>query len=206
MADEENKKISNEIPDIIQIERRFSFIKNDTLRVNISLAFQYIIFLITVLDQEEAEGTTIGSSIQKNLIIYTATIIEGCLHYCLKSYLEKGRVKNEDVMKTEWLTKEHKRIYDISESEYICGAIRYEKTEPYNERLQSQELNRACKRANILTERLFEKAEEIREKRNKIHLAGLGAIDSVYTKKDAQDVFNDARDIIGRVETLLIAL
>ena len=206
MADEGNKKIADKIPDLSQIEMRFSFIKDDALRVNTSLAFQYIIFLIAVLDKEDAEGTTIGSSIQKNLIIYSATIIEGCLHYCLKSYLEKGKVKNEDVMKTEWLTKEHKRIYDISKREYICGAIRYEKIESYDEKLQFQELNRTCKRANILTERLFEKAEEIREKRNKIHLAGLGAVDSVYSKKDAQNVFSDARDIIGRVEVLLKAL
>lgn len=203
MPRSESERIAGTIPPVLQLERRFSFIEDNTLRANIALAFQYTTFLIAVMDREQAENTTVGASVHKNMIVYTAMIVEGCLHYCLKRYIEEKKIKENEVMRINWDTKEHKKLYRISDNEYVCGAIRYKKSQTYSEKLQFQDLNRACQKAGILTDPLFDRAEDVREKRNKIHLAGLGAIDSIYSKSDTQIVFKDAKDIIGRVEALL---
>jgi hypothetical protein len=204
MANGNNRgRIASKVPPLNILERRFSFIKNDALRANIALAFQHIIFLIVVIEQEQAEGTTIGSSAHKSMIIYTATIVEGCLHYCVQEYVEAGKVRSSDIAKVDWVPENQKKLYEISDGEYVCGAVMKKKTEPYNEKLHFQELNRLCKRIGILTEPLFEVVEDIREKRNKLHLAGLGEFDSVYSKKDVQSVFENARAITDRVETLI---
>jgi len=62
---------------------------------------------------------------------------------------------------------------------------------------------RACKKARILTDSTLKKADDIRKERNKIHLAGLGEIEMVYKKLDAQKVFEDASAILTRIETVL---
>lgn len=203
MASEKNDTIADVIPPLAELERNFLFIDNNNLRANIALAFQHIIFLIAVIDREHAENTTIGSSAHKSIIIYMATIIEGCLHHCVRRFLDAGKIKEQEIMKKEWVPKNPKNIYTISEDEYVCGTILQKKIEPYTERLQFQELNRACKRAGILTDNLFRKAENIREKRNKIHLAGIGDRDSVYSKADVRAIFDDAEDVKKRVATLL---
>jgi len=61
-------------------------------------------------------------------------------------------------------------------------------------------LNRACKRAKILNNILFEEVEELRERRNKIHLAGLTEVDDFYEKKDIQKAFDTAFKVLTLVQ------
>lgn len=183
-------------------ETRFSFIDNENLRINTALAFQYITFLIAVKDKEEAEGTTVGSSINKNLIIYTASIVEGCLHYCLKKYIELGKTTNEKLFKKELKHTKTQKVFPDSDG-FFCASIGQEIQPEYREDLQFIELNRLCKKCNILTETLFDQSEALRIDRNNIHLSNIGAIEKVYRKKDVQEAFTTASKIIGRIEGLL---
>lgn len=205
MAEGQNNKISlrTKIPTINELEDRFLFITDDILRQNIAVAFQYLIFLIAILDELEADNTTVSSSIHKDMILYTGSIIECLLHYCLKQYIEKDLVKSSEVMPTHEDTKEHKLIFKISDTEKIISAIEYKKTEHLTTQTNFIVVNRACKRAGILTKALFDDVEKVRELRNKIHLSGLRLVDNAYSKDDSQKVFDVARKITERVELKL---
>lgn len=207
MVKQVNKlSLRKKIPQIEELIDRFSFIDNETLRNNISISFQYIIFLITLLDELDADNTTVSSSMHKDMIVHTGTIIESCLHFCLKKYIDTGKIKSSDVMPTDWATKDHKLIYKISEDEQVCGVIKYKKTEHLTDQTPFVVINRACKKTDILTESLFLKAEKIREMRNKIHISGLKAVEDDYDKNKSQEAFDIARSIIETVETKLLEL
>ena len=75
MSGENNNKLADKISSVSELESSFSFIEDETLRRNLALVSQYIIFLIAVLEQEEAEKTTVGASINKDMIVQTATIV-----------------------------------------------------------------------------------------------------------------------------------
>ena len=94
----------------------------------------------------------------------------------------------------------------VSDGEHVFGAIKHKAIEKYSNRLPMQKLLKACKQAGILTEASFAKADDIRDKRNRIHLAGLGNVDNVYAKADVQQVFQNATFILKRIELMLAKL
>lgn len=65
------------------------------------------------------------------------------------------------------------------------------------------DLNRACLRGEIFTQEVFEKTEKLRESRNKIHLAGLAAIDDFYTKEEVYRHFAYAQVVLKQIEEKL---
>lgn len=206
MAEKRNKKLADEIPPLAKLEGNFHFIRDATLKRNTALALQYILALIVVVDKEKIQGTSIASAFYKDMIVYYATIVEGCLYYSLKRYFEKDIVKSSDVMSSGWEIKEPKIIYKISEDEQVCGVIRFKQIEYLTNKANFIVINRAAKKAGILTKRLFKKVERLRERRNKIHLAGLRGIERPYKKSDAQKASDITTEIIQRVEKKLGAL
>jgi hypothetical protein len=204
MKEKINKlSLRTKIPSATELEGRFSFIQNETLRLNVVISFQYIVFLIALIDDLELEETTVSSSIYKNMIVQTGTIVESCIHYCLKKCIESGEIKSSDVMSEDWGIKEIKKIYNISDDEYVFGAVRYKKIEHLTDQTQSMAVNRAAKRAGILSEDIFEKTEKLRKLRNKIHLAGLQVVDGSYDKSSSQEAFDIAALVIDCVEKRL---
>lgn len=191
---------------IIEINNRFLFVKDSILRENLSITSQYTFFLLFILDKLDASETTVASSIHKDIIVQTGTILESCLHYCLKVYIESGIIKSSDVMPADWETRDNKTLYKISEDEIVCGAIQYKKTEKLTNQTNFIIVNRAAKKAGILNETLFDKAEEIRQLRNKIHLVGLRDKDDIYTSKTSQKIFDMATEIIKIIEEKLTEL
>ena len=206
MTKQTRDSIAQKTPPLDHIEGRFAFIGDDTLRRNITIAVQYIIFLIAILDEEKADDSTISSSIHKDMILYTASIVEGCLHYCLQRYITTGSVVAGKVMPSDWITKNPKPLYEVSSTERIIGATQVRSAEKLKNNTQFIVINKAARKASILTQELFDKANHLREMRNAIHLKGLRAVDDLYTKEDAQRVFEYARAIIERIETKINAL
>ena len=207
MGEQKNKlTLAEKIPSVESFEERFSFINDSDLRINVALAFQYIIFLMAVTDQEKTGKTTVGKTTYKSMIIYTASIIEGCLHHCLKRYIDEGKVDKEKVLGFGWKIRGEKKLKKISDEEYVFGATKHKVVEKYSNKLPLQDLLKACRQAGILTEALVAKADDIRDKRNKIHLAGLGMVDDVYAKADVQAVFDNASFILKRVELMIARL
>jgi len=195
------------IPSLTIFETRFSFIKNDILRINIAIAFRYVFFLLDLT--EDKSSTLPGSiiySLYKDIILYTATIIESCIHYCLKEYVDKGKVKSADIMPEEWKEKDIKELYSISETEKICAITKKLGHQRFSHQTQFIVINRAALKAKIFDRELFEKAKKLRQKRNHIHLAALKEVDDYYEKKDVQEAFDDAKEIIQQIERKLLEL
>jgi len=49
-------KFEQTIPEIEFLEERFSFIDNKILRTNLSISFQYVVFLITLEEEVTLQG------------------------------------------------------------------------------------------------------------------------------------------------------
>jgi hypothetical protein len=110
------KKLTLPIPDQVVLENRFNFIHEDLLRTNLSISFRYVIFLVLLESEYDLPGA-ISYSLYKNIILFTATIIESCLHYCLRQYLDKGVIKSSDIMPWEWMDDSCKELYKIDETQ-----------------------------------------------------------------------------------------
>ncbi len=193
------------IPSQNILERRFSFVDNKILRTNIAIAFRYIIFLLTLESETKLPGA-ISYSIYKDVILYTATIIESCIHYCLRKSINSETVKSSSIMPWDWKDSKCVNLYKISKEEKVCGVVRHKASEKFSHHTQFQTLNRAALKAGILNKTLFDKAENLRQKRNRIHLAGLKKSDDFYEKKDTQEAFEKAKVILERIEKKLSEL
>lgn len=61
-------------------------------------------------------------------------------------------------------------------------------------------INRVCLRAKILSQKEFSMAENIMRARNKIHVSALTEIDNSYDQEKLNQIFEQARKIINKVE------
>lgn len=195
------RKIS--IPDQTLLEKRFIFIKDSTLKTNTIITLRYIIFLIN-LEREESLPGPIIYSMYKDIIVQTATIIEACVHYTLKQFIEQDKVKSSEVMTEEWKEEKCEILLELENgNKQVCGVIRHRASDRLTHNTQFISLNRACLKAKIFTDQLFKEAEELREARNKIHLAGLTAVDDLYKKEEVDKYFEYATNILKRIEDKL---
>lgn len=190
------------IPTRKSLEDDFSFISDAILRVNTTIAFQYVIFLVSLLEEYQLPGPVIYS-VYKNIILYIASITEGCINFCLKQMIEEGIVENKDIMNWEWKKKINKIICKLKGEKRVCGVLEHKSYKKLTNKTNFLDLNRIAKRAGLFNDALFNDAETIRNKRNKIHLAGLGVIDDMYKKKDIVDTLNSFRNIIEKIKVKL---
>ena len=194
------KELQKKVPAVEKLEENFSFVKNDTLRANIAIAFQYIIFCLQI--SNNVEGPLCYST-YKTIIVYTSSIVESLIHYCLRELIDGNVVDSSEIMASDWKLLEISQLYMVSENEFIVGATKKRTSERLTDKSMFISLNRAAKRAEIFDEDLFGKAEELREKRNSIHLAGLENVDDLYEKKDVERFFKIAADIRQAIEDKL---
>jgi len=204
MAIEElNKLISEKVPTVEALEGRFLFINDDTLRSNIAIAFQYIIFLITLDEESELQGP-ITYSIYKNIILHTATIIESCVHYCLKEYINNDKI--DDIVEIKKEYSKPKKLYELDADIALYMCVKKNINLKLKNTTEFYKINKMAKRNKILTKSLFEDAEKIRENRNKIHLSALTKKDKYFSKSDVDDTFKKARGIIEQIEKKIKAI
>lgn len=189
------------LPSQESLEGRFSFIQDDTLRANIVIAFRYIYFLISLEEEQELPGP-ISYSLYKDMIVHTASIVESCAYYTLKSFLDAEIIKSTDVMGWEWKEDSTTILMEHDEKQAV-GMLRHKAYKRFGSHVGFKQLNDALKKAEIHTKTSYECAEELRETRNKIHLAGLDEIDDTYSKSDVDRYFNNARKVLDRFEKKL---
>jgi len=184
------------------LEKRFVFINNEVLRKNLAINLQYIIFLIQQEEENELPGT-ITYSIYKNLILYTTSIIEGLLIHTFKKLLDDGKVSPKS-MKASKNFKEIKEIYKIDSSESIISGKLIRGNEKFTRRTSFHDVIQASKKAKIIDKTLLAEIDELREKKNKIHLAGLNIVDDYYSKGEVDAVFDLAQRFTTAIEKILI--
>jgi len=95
-----SKKPQIEISDVVFFEERFDFIQNEILKSNLAISMQYIAFLIKIETDFKITGA-VEYSIFKNIIQYTASIVEGTLNYGLETAIKKGLVQESEIMPEE---------------------------------------------------------------------------------------------------------
>lgn len=184
------------------LEKRFSFVRDHTLRNNLIVAFKYIIFLIYTCE-EKLTPEEIKISICKDIIVYTATIIESCLHYSVKQFIDLGKIDESEIMDVNWKEEKCVDVHIIDDKYKVCGTVKRKEIDKFSKLTSFLIINRAAKRANILNQPLFELAENLRIKRNKIHLAALDTIDISYERTEVDLIFKNAKEIIEKIELSL---
>ena len=191
------------IPAADALKKRFSFVDNAVLQANLAIYLQYIIFLIVTTEELKLPGP-IRYSIYKDIILHTATIVEGVTYYCVKKYLQKGLIKSEDVMPFGWKDDGYHVLHNVpEEGKETRGIVRHKSYEKFTDSVQFKTVNDIARKAGIFDGGLYEKVENLREKRNKIHLAGLKKVDDYYREQDIKKVFEDTREIIEALEDKL---
>jgi hypothetical protein len=161
-----------------------------------------VIFLITIEEEIELQGP-VSYSIFKNIILNTAAIVEGALHHLLKQLIEDKRIDPEKILTKEDKYSNKKILYTTEDGTEICGIHIKKVPAKLRPNTNFQEINRACKRAELLSDEFFGEVEELREKRNKIHLAGLKKEDDLFGKRDIQNAFKTAKKVLDLVEDRL---
>lgn len=196
------KKFHNAIK-FIEVEdlknNRFAFINNEILKENIAIKMQHVVFLLSLEEEYELPGAVIYSAF-KTIILFTAAIIESLINYKLHELIASKRINEADIMDKEEKYPVCKEIYSISVTESICGVKKVVKSKKLSDRTDFIELNRAAKRCGLFPQSIFEKAEKIRDMRNRIHPYGLKEIDDGYTKEEINEIFLMASVIIERIE------
>lgn len=192
-------KLRSDIPNVSFFEDRFIFVSNETLRLNLAKDFQYLVFLIALLAEMDIEDTNIGSSIRRDMIVHSVSIIEALLFYVLKIYIEKDLILSKSVMPSDWKYENINVLYKIIENDKeVISGLRHKRHKDLTPQIRLDNLNEACKKANLIEESLYNEINEIRKLRNDIHLAGLTCINTV--DKDTVDkVFS----IAGKVKTAI---
>lgn len=201
-SQEKSDEVIDELMPKEAFEKRFSFITNDTLKKNIAIAFEYIVFLIDTASKEEHKQL-IRSSLYKDATVYTGTVVEACLCHVLLKYISLNKLVKSKVLSPKWKEDGHGLIHEFSKKKRIRYVLETMTYEDIKDSSNFIEINRACLRGKILTKKEFDIAEEIRIARNKIHVSGLKEIDNSYSKEKLDDIFNKANKIIKKVETKL---
>jgi len=91
------KRIRIQVPDLEYFDGILDFVENPILKENLQISFQYIVFLVKIETEFDTSGA-VEFSIFKNAIQYTASIVEGVMHYGLEFAIQSGIVNEGNVM------------------------------------------------------------------------------------------------------------
>lgn len=189
----------SDIPNVDLTKDKFNFILDNTLKTNLALTYNYIVFLVLV-EKNSTHKKNFNYSIFKNIIVNIASIIEALLHHNLSIYIKKGMILEEKVMPIEQVFTDKKKIYKVNDDIEVLGVLSKNKTQKLRRNTNFLEVNRACLRGNIISNELFSKVEQIREKRNRVHLAGLEEVDDYYDEEDIKEGFDIMLEVVLLVE------
>lgn len=189
------------IPDIPTLETRFAFIELENTRQNITVCFQYIIFL-TIINETDSRDGPIKLSLYRDIVVHTASILDACLHYGVTRLVAEGRV-SRDTLDKSWQVDRHRVVHKISDDYLIIGARKIREPKSLRDNPSSKEINAAALTAELITQDLYQKVEDIREMRNNIHFNGEEKQVMYPTKDDIERIFAEANDVITSIENRL---
>ena len=105
------------IPDAETLEERFTFIESETTRQNLAICFQYVIFL-TVVRSLYKQGGPVPLSLNRDIVVHTASIVESCLYYCVSRLIKLGEV-DPDKLEKNWKNIGQGTIHKFTDIEQI---------------------------------------------------------------------------------------
>jgi hypothetical protein len=194
----------NQVPSADALGERFKFIDNELLKDNVVIYFRYIIFLLNT--SEDAKIDSLKYTLYKDIIIYTASIVESLLQYTVEREVLLGRLDKK-------VMGYNKKSVQIGKVKHDCNEMHDETIEVVQirkypklgsgDRIDFKDITLAAKTGKIINESQYRAAEDLRNKRNTIHLSTLTkSSDDYFEKADVDKAFSSAHDIIVAVEKL----
>lgn len=173
----------------------FPTVKDSALRHNLEVAFQHIIDLLAISeDQIYKNKPLFVSSFRKTIIIHTASIIEAMLLWKLKKIVEEKNVE----LSEEWIYFDIKKLCDKDKGvEVIAGFRRKEKK--VLEKLDFMRISDICLKHNLIDSDLKIEIDQVRKLRNRLHIGSLNEIEKLYTRSDLDLCFK----VAGKVRKLI---
>jgi hypothetical protein len=194
------------LPEHEDLVSRFAFVGNDFLREELSLVLEYVIFLIQ-LTEKMTEKPTILYSIHKDIVLWTACIVEAALHYTLCVLAEKGsKEEQKKLLDLSPVYKEMKKCWTLPlskdgyEQNLACGIQRM-----VPQSLKGMLLQPLIDKAHaigLFDASMKKKASYLRTRRNELHLQSLDTR-TIYDKNTINTVFSDTRIILNCLQERL---
>ncbi|GEM_PF-3165159 len=188
---------------------RFAFVDNEALREELSLVLEYVTFL-TQLEKTLGSRPTIAFSVRKDIVLWTACIVEATLHHALCVLQKRGT--QEEKRKLVGLHPEYKEMKkcwqlpaqeDGYEQNIVCGI---QCLVPQSLKgMLFQELIERAGGIGLFDAEIKRKATYLRKRRNELHLQALDT-KSVYEKTTITKVFEDAGIILKCLEERLASI
>ena len=176
-------------------ESRFFYITDDNLRKHMWDAMEFIADLLFVSNNFPESNK---NYFYKTCILYTASLIESHIHYCvLENWFEEYQSKI-------FTYKNIKELHICDDGFKIMSWKREKEKISINWNIDFNILNTfAYKTAKIYNEDMFKSIDKIRKLRNQIHLMKLEDLDRKYSKKQLDDIFEISRDLFKTIENNL---
>ncbi len=178
-------------------ESNFPFVRNSVLRENLDRVFNLILELITLVESGGHDPLT-KSGLRKTIVIYTASIIEALLLFCLEEKKPQG-----GYVRTQKEFKISKRLYQTDAGEEIV--VGHDVEQSVSIKLDKMNLDQATKLSfehKIISKALAKRINEVRDMRNRQHLTGMDAVDKDYTERDLAFVFEVAKEVKKRARDI----
>lgn len=176
-----------------QYEARFHFINDPTLRRNLGDALQQVAELTVI---SEGYDSIVKAGFLKMAIVITASIVEAVLHAYIKTKV------THPILKNDWKYTEVKPFTTVSEAPRKEIVMAYREKAALNlDDLQFNDLIKILHDEKLWgNANLERKTDELRKKRNNIHLMTLGRIDREYSKEMIDEIFSTAREVLLMAE------
>ena len=169
----------------------FSFIDNKILRENIEYLANDISVLMIITELQE--NVRIGGFLRKNIIIYTASIVEALLLWKIDMESKSEKITLLDV----WNYYDIIPIYMCENFDIISGKRNRKKRDI--SKLDFNRMIQVCKEQKILGENLIKRLDRVRRIRNKLHISGTETIRKSYSQSDINFVFEVLDETIQSV-------
>ena len=193
------------VPDIWD---KFDYIQDALLKKQLEFSFNYIVFLIT-LELRYNLDPGIIYSLFKDVVVNVASIIESTLFYTLNEIAKRWTVKEKNLLNKKAMKKnkyrDEKKMHDLDGKESIFRGFKTVVREWIHDKIQFNDLIPCWKNIWIYNETLAKKLDEIRDKRNQIHLHTLKE-DKAYTKDDIDDIFDTTKNFIDKIKSKINSL
>lgn len=184
-----------------ETDSNFPFVDDAILRANLDLTFNLIVKLVPISVNHEVKKELpeeIVSSVRKQIIINTASIIEALILSILKKHKnpEVFDIKTEafKIDKTIYVTEDGKKIVLGHDSEKI-EKCRFDK-------LNLGNMIDLCHDHGILNAVLLDHIKKVKEMRNRQHLGSLKFVDGDYTHNELEFVFSVAKEVKNLAKTV----
>lgn len=179
-------------------ESRFYYILDDSLRIHMADALEFISDLISISDNFPKQKR---NYFRKTCILYTASLIESHLNYYI---ISSGHTHHQSNDRQYSNVKESKINDENWDQINIITCKRTKKQIPFDWQVDLNLLIDYSEKIELYDNDFWKELHKVRKMRNQIHLMKLQDIDRKCWMKKLNDTFSTSRKLFKMVEKELI--